>query len=60
MSSSTSTSSSALKIVQQLRQLCSDEGNRVAIVKDHGSLPALVLFLDNDDALGKRSPLGFT
>eukprot|EP00049_Salpingoeca_infusionum_P019139 m.360421 g.360421 ORF g.360421 m.360421 type:complete len:282 (+) comp19027_c0_seq1:148-993(+) len=38
-----------LKIVTQLRQLASDPRNRKAIVQDHGSLPGLVLFLDNSD-----------
>ena len=52
---SSSSSSSALKLVSQLRVLCADESNRAAIIKDHGTLPALVLFLDNNDTQGAHS-----
>eukprot|EP00126_Sphaerothecum_destruens_P008751 Sdes_comp20331_c0_seq1m14036 len=39
----------AYKIVSQLKTLAQNPENRVAIVRDQGCLPGLVLFLDNSD-----------
>ncbi|EDV23366.1 Armadillo repeat-containing protein 1 [Trichoplax sp. H2] len=40
---------SAYTVAKNLRDLAIQPQNRVAIVKDQGCLPGLVLFLDNDD-----------
>lgn len=40
----------ALSVVTQLRDLASEPQNREVIVRDHGCLPGLVLFLDHHDA----------
>ncbi|KAM9445746.1 LOW QUALITY PROTEIN: armadillo repeat containing 1, like [Clarias gariepinus] len=39
----------AMSVVTQLRDLASEPQNRVAIAKDEGCLPGLVLFLDHKD-----------
>ena len=39
----------ALSVVNQLRDLASEPQNRDVIVRDHGCLPGLVLFLDHVD-----------